>query len=96
MSIESAKAFIERMNTDTEFAKQAMELEDKEKLATFIKEAGYEFKKEECCEVIEAVYGNKLNDASLDNVVGGNMDCSSFYTSLGDKPAINNWWITFR
>lgn len=39
MSVESAKAFIEKMNTDKEFAKRAMEQRGKEQVAAFLKSA---------------------------------------------------------
>lgn len=37
MSIASAKSFIERINTDAEFANRAMEQQSKEKFDEFIK-----------------------------------------------------------
>ncbi len=43
MSIESAKAFIERMKTDEEFAKKATECRDKKAWQTLAKEAGFDF-----------------------------------------------------
>lgn len=42
MSVESAKAFIERMKTDEEFAKKATECRDAKAWMTFAKEAGFD------------------------------------------------------
>lgn len=43
MSLESAKSFIERLNTDSEFAKRAMAQKGKEQITSFLKESGYQF-----------------------------------------------------
>ena len=73
MSIKSAKSFIERMDTDAEFTKLAMEQKGKEKMAAFLKAAGYEFSKEEYNDALKSVHGTELSDDSLDNVAGGSM-----------------------
>lgn len=66
MSIESAKAFIEKMNTDAEFARRTGEQRGKEQIASFLKAEGYKFSEAEYEEV-----ATELSDESLDNVVGG-------------------------
>ena len=81
MSIESAKSFIERMNTDTEFAKRAMEQKGKEQIATFLKAEGYEFSEEEYREAMGLKNGTELSDESLDNVSSGYGMGISFVTT---------------
>ncbi|MBW4054613.1 MAG: Nif11-like leader peptide family natural product precursor [Proteobacteria bacterium] len=66
MSIESAQAFIERMKSDEEFAKNVTECKDSEARMSYVKEAGFEFTLEE----VKAV-SSELTDDVLDNVVGG-------------------------
>ena len=75
MSMESAKAFIERMNTDSEFAKRAMEQRGKEQIAAFLKAEGYEFLEEEYEAVSQALGSEELSDEQLDAVAGGRLFC---------------------
>lgn len=71
MSLESAKSFIKRLHTDTEFAKRAMAQKGKEQLASFLKESGYQFSKAEYTDAIKSVHGTQISDESLDKVSGG-------------------------
>ena len=66
MSIESAQAFLERMKTDEEFAKNVTECKDAEARIAYVKEAVFEF-------TIEEIKGvaSELTDDMLDNVAGG-------------------------
>lgn len=66
MSIESAKAFIEKVKTDAEFAKKVKECKDAEARKSFAQAAGFDFTKAE----IEQV-GSELSDEQLDAVAGG-------------------------
>lgn len=66
MSIESAKAFIERMKADEDFAKKVKECESAESRMSFVKEAGYDFTVEEFKEV-----QLELTDEEIDNVASG-------------------------
>ena len=66
MSIESAQAFIERIKTDEEFAKNVTECKDSESRMSYAKEAGFEFTLEEVKEVT-----SELTDEMLDSVAGG-------------------------
>jgi predicted ribosomally synthesized peptide with nif11-like leader len=66
MSIESAKAFIERMKTDEEFAKNVMVCKDADTFRSLVQAAGFEFNDEE----IREVTGVISND-DLANVAGG-------------------------
>jgi predicted ribosomally synthesized peptide with nif11-like leader len=66
MSIESARAYVERLKTDKDFAKQVSGFEDKEARKNFVLQAGYSFTKEEIEEA-----GSELSDKELDAVAGG-------------------------
>ena len=66
MSIESAQAFMERMKTDGEFAKNVTECKDSEARMSYVKEAGFDFTLEEVKTVT-----SELTDNMLDSVAGG-------------------------
>ena len=66
MSIESAKAFLERMKTDEDFAKKVTACKDSDERMAFIKGEGFDFTVAE----ISTVKG-ELNDEDLDLVAGG-------------------------
>jgi len=66
MSIESAKAFIDKMKTDEEFAKRIMECKDEVAWMAVVKEEGYDFPTAE----LGSVQG-VVTDQELDAVAGG-------------------------
>ncbi len=66
MSIDLAKAYLERIKTDEAFAKKVNSFEDKAARRDFVVQAGYTFTKEEIEEV-----GSELNEKELDAVAGG-------------------------
>ncbi|MDD2372177.1 MAG: Nif11-like leader peptide family natural product precursor [Syntrophomonadaceae bacterium] len=70
MSIESAKAFVEKIKSDEEFAKKVQGCKDKEERIAFAKQAGFDFTAEEIKEV-----SSKLSDDELDAVAGGSLMC---------------------
>jgi len=74
MSIESAKAFIERMKTDEDFPKKVLECEDSESRMAAIKCAGYDCTQEEINNVISS-----LSDEDLGQVCGGGIAISVSY-----------------
>ncbi len=69
MSIESAKAFIERMKTDAEFARQVASHKDKEERMNFVLAEGFNFSAEDLrqCEA-------QMTEDELDKVAGGQDD----------------------
>ncbi len=70
MSIESAKAFLERVKNDEDFR---LELEGKtslEERIKFAKAQGFDFTKDEISEVTDS-----LSDEQLDAVAGGGWVC---------------------
>ncbi|MGE4273574.1 MAG: Nif11-like leader peptide family natural product precursor [Desulfitobacterium sp.] len=66
MSIESAKAFMEKMKTDQDFAKKVMAAKDAEERRVLVKEAGFDFSAEELKDL-----GDEMSDSELDAVAGG-------------------------
>jgi len=66
MSIESAKAFMERMTKDQEFAKKIMAETTTESRMALARDAGFHLTAEEMAQSTE-----KLTDDDLDQVVGG-------------------------
>lgn len=66
MSKESAQAFAARMKADSEFARTVRECGTLENVQALIRQAGYDFTREE----FESV-GGELADDELDQVSGG-------------------------
>ena len=66
MSIESAKAFIDRMKKDEAFAKKVMAIQDAEARMELVKAEGFDFTATE----LEPLHG-ELSDDELDMVAGG-------------------------
>lgn len=65
MSIESAKAFLERVQNDEDFRKSLKEIVTVENRMQFAKNAGFDFTKEEINSIQDA-----LSDADLEKVAG--------------------------
>lgn len=78
MSVESARAFVERLDTDEEFAKKVAICKSKEERITLAKNEGYDFSVEEVKEAL-----SQLSDDDLENVAGG-----SFSISQGITPSL--------
>ena len=66
MSLESARAFMERMKTDEDFRKKVTECKDKEDRMSFVKQTGYDFTAED----IGLVKAELIED-ELGSVAGG-------------------------
>ena len=66
MSKESARTFVERMKADSEFARTVGECWSLEDVQALIREAGYDFTREELDSL-----GGELVDDELDQVSGG-------------------------
>lgn len=66
MSIESAKAFIERLNSDKEFVQNFIKYKDHTDRIAFVKLAGFDFT---YAELKQAT--GELSDDDLDTVSGG-------------------------
>ncbi|MCP3955750.1 MAG: Nif11-like leader peptide family natural product precursor [Desulfobacterales bacterium] len=68
MSIESAKALLERMKTDEDFRKEVGEIATAEERIAFVTAVGFDFTKEELENVQEKM---QLTDEELGSVAGG-------------------------
>ncbi len=68
MSIESAKAFLERMKTDEDFRNSVGEIGTAEERMEFVTAAGFDFTKEELKDVQEKM---QLTDEELGRLSGG-------------------------
>lgn len=80
MSVESAKACMERIKTDEDFAKKVMECKDAEARIVFVRTAGYDFTAEEFGKLVE---GEMQND-ELNEVAGGfDWGCACDYAHNG-------------
>ena len=73
MPIESAKAFLERMKNDEDFRNRVGEIATTEQRMEFVKEAGFDFTKEE----IEKL-SSEVSDKLLDVVSGGGYNGACF------------------
>lgn len=74
MSIEAAKSFIERMETDEKFNKKITACKDPEERMALVKTEGYDFTKDE----IKQIKG-RLTDEQLDNITGGGCICADIW-----------------
>jgi predicted ribosomally synthesized peptide with nif11-like leader len=70
MSVESAKAFLAKFNSDSDFRAKLEGAGDAAATQAIVKEAGFEFSKAELKECAAA--SSELSDADLENVAGGN------------------------
>jgi len=77
MSMESAKAFMERIKTDEDFRNKVNECKDQEARKAFVKQAGYGFTKDDL-ELAKA----ELIDDELSDVSGGDDDFFGFFCRL--------------
>ncbi len=71
MTIESAKAFVERMNTDEDFRKEVGEKSSPEDRMNFVNDNGFDFTKEELEQV-----KSELGEEELSKIAGGYVDGS--------------------
>lgn len=79
MSVESAKAFIQKVKTDEEFKKKSSQFTDGAERLKFAKAEGFEFTPEEVAKVKEE---QGLSDEELEGVAGG---CGhGCLTNIGD------------
>ena len=70
MSIESAKAFLERLKNDEDFRKSVGERATSKERMEYVKKAGFDFTMEEIATLKE-----ELSDIELDGVAGGSSKC---------------------
>jgi len=69
--MESAKAFIEKMNTDEDFRKKVVECKDSDERKSYVSKEGFEFEVEEL-----KMTRSHLSDHNLNSAVAGSGDCN--------------------
>lgn len=76
MSIEAARAYVERVKRDEEFASRVSSASSKEERAIIAKSEGYDFTPEELSKVT-----SELSDEELEAVSGGSWGCGFTHES---------------
>jgi predicted ribosomally synthesized peptide with nif11-like leader len=71
MSIEQAKAFIEKLDNDKTFLKEVAGAGSDETRMELAKTAGFDFSAEEFASAMAEATGAELSDEELDSVAGG-------------------------
>ncbi len=79
MSIESAKAFLERIKTDEDFRKSVEGIATSEERMEYVKGAGFDFTKDEIVNLKD-----ELTEEDLDDVAGGLYNAA--LVVLSDRP----------
>lgn len=79
MSIQSAKAFLEKMKTDQAFSKKVAESKNEEDRMKFVKEAGFDFTSAE----INSLRGELSEDDLKAVAGGGDIVCDILWKKLG-------------
>ena len=69
MSLQSAKAFLKKVGEDEEFKKLLEKAENDNERQKIVKDAGFDFTKEELKEAISG--SGELSDEDLEKVAGG-------------------------
>ena len=92
MSVESAKAFLNRVFSDEEFAKKLMALDSDEARKQFAEDAGYDFNLSDMEELLPAGVTieqirsldteGELPDELMEAIVGGKSDTEEFFVEL--------------
>ncbi|MEH2084470.1 MAG: Nif11-like leader peptide family RiPP precursor [Nostoc sp.] len=70
MSVESAKAFLKKVSSDSEF-RSSLEGADDQARLKIIHDAGYDFTREEAESIAPEAAGGKLSEDELEAVAGG-------------------------
>ncbi len=93
MSVEQAKAFIEKLNSDETFRSQIAGAGSDEARLQTAKEAGFEFSTEELTSVIDQFTGEELSEEELDAVAGGAiyMKVKGLFDKLSSKYTEVEW-----
>jgi predicted ribosomally synthesized peptide with nif11-like leader len=70
MSLESARACVEKLNTDPSFGRSLVEAKDDDARKQMMQEAGFDFSKVEF-EQVSGEGKRELSESELDSVAGG-------------------------
>ena len=73
MSVEQAKAFIEKLDSDAAFRNRVVTADDNEARLNIAREAGYDFSMEELQQSVPAQVEEELSEDELEALAGGAM-----------------------
>jgi predicted ribosomally synthesized peptide with nif11-like leader len=98
MSVQDAKAFVERALKDEEFAQQLVELKTDDARQEFAQDAGYEFTPDDVQQLlpsgitVEQLRGleasDELPDEVMEAIVGGKSSTEEFFVGFAVEAAI--------
>jgi len=94
MSVESARAFYERVATDEVFQKQLRNTASDDKRLEIVRAAGYSFTRQEgeaALAQISKSDGSQLSDAQLEAIAGGLKAVPGEQTSFNNQPLSRVW-----
>ena len=77
MSIESAKAYVERLKTDEGFAKRIMEAEDAEDRKKAVQSEGFDFTKGDIDSVAAELSDEEMSDVTRGPWTGAACECGN-------------------
>jgi predicted ribosomally synthesized peptide with nif11-like leader len=87
MSVEQAKAFIEKLGSDENLLNQVYSAGNDDARMQLAKAAGFDFSADEFNSVIDQLGGEELSEDELDRVAGG-------LTAHIDGVVFNKWKVT--
>jgi predicted ribosomally synthesized peptide with nif11-like leader len=71
MSLENAKAFLNKLDNDKEFLNQVAGADDTPARTELARTAGFDFTDDELGQAINELHGEELSEEDLDSVAGG-------------------------
>jgi predicted ribosomally synthesized peptide with nif11-like leader len=96
MSIQSAKAFYQRMTEDDAFRTPFEEVSTKEERQQLIKDAGYEFTAEEwqdaVVEIQDTDSNEELQEEELEAIAGG-VQAVAMYGVIWPPDDVTDWFV---
>jgi predicted ribosomally synthesized peptide with nif11-like leader len=95
MSVESAKAFLEKLKADESFCKQVAEIDSTEDFFYFVNVSGFDFSEEEWGETVGNPEGDELSDSDLSNAAGGWSTAHMCQTNVGAELPGPGGCVTF-
>jgi predicted ribosomally synthesized peptide with nif11-like leader len=90
MSVDQAKAFIEKLGSDESLLNQVNSAENNADRMQLAKDAGFNFSTDEFNSVIDQLSGEELSEDDLDSVAGG---FSINYTKFLKTNPVSRWKV---
>lgn len=87
MSIESAKAYIEKLKNDENFRKKALSCTNAEERMAFVKAEGFDFTGDEIKQL-----ATKIDDSELEGLAGGGLLWDIYQKSKEVMDGVSNWY----